>query len=132
MLYDFDLKPENEKRMFAQKTIEEMQQYLSNIPHYKFENRLYYIFKDNEWRDIAIPGILSRIANNKNIYTHPTIELIPTSIIVSALGDNDVDRYLYDFVVWCQERYSCKLHYASKVVSPEDLLSEEEEIPLID
>ena len=36
-----------------------------------------------------------------------------------------MDRYLDDFVVWCQKRYPCQLYSeTAKPVPPEDLLSE--------
>ena len=133
MPYDFFLESENEQRMFKQETLEEMKGYLKDIPHYKVNQRLYYVFKDNEWKNVAVPGILSKIADNKNIYTHPCIVFKPNSIIISVVGDNDVDRYLYNFVVWSQKRYPSSLYSESgKLVPPEDLLDEEEEIPLID
>ena len=132
MLYDFDLKPENEKRIFSDKTLEKMQEYLNNFPLYKVREGFYYIFEDDSQKEAGIQDILSDIAQNRNIYIYPSIEFTSTSIVVSVFGDNDVDCHLYDFVVWCQERYPCKLYYASELVTPEDLLSEEEEIPLID
>ena len=61
------------------------------------------------------------------MYKYSSISFSPTSIIISIIGDNDVDRHLYDFVVWCQKRYPCQLYSeTAKPVPPEDLLSEEE------
>lgn len=131
MPYEFYLESENEKRMFTEKNWREMQEYIINCPHYKINDRLYYIFENDERREAAVPGILSKIANNKNIYTHPCIGFNSASVLVSVVGDNDVDRYLYDFVVWCQKRYPCQLYELSEPVPPEDLLDDEEEIPLI-
>ena len=34
MPYDYYLGPENEQRMFTERTLEEMQKYLLNLPHY--------------------------------------------------------------------------------------------------
>ena len=132
MPYDFYLESENEKRMFTKETWEETQQYFSNFPHYKANDRLFYVFKDNVQRDAAIPYIVSSISKKENIYIYPCIGYTTTSILVSVVGDNDVDRYLYDFVVWCQKRYPSSLYSESgKLVPPEDLLDDEEEIPLI-
>ena len=132
MPYDYYLESENEQRMFKQETWQEMQKYLDNIPHYKVDKNFYYIFRDNSQRDAAIPGIVSKISNNKNIYTHPCIGFSPTSIIISVVGDKDIDRYLHDFVVWCQKRYPCQLYEGSEVISPEELiLFEEDYVPSI-
>ena len=132
MPYDFYLESENEERMFTQETLEEMQRYIGNVPHYKVDNAFYYIFKDDAQRDIAIPYIASSRAKKENIYIYSGIGFKPTLINLSVVGDNDVDRYLYDFVVWCQKRYPCQLYELARPVPPEELLSEEEEIPLID
>ena len=132
MPYDYSLESENEQRMFTKETLEEMQQYISNVPHYQLDEKFYVVFENNSRRDASIPRILSKIAEKKNIYTHSSISFSPTSIIISIIGDNDVDRQLYDFVVWCQKRYPSSLYSESgKLVPPEDLLDDEEEIPLI-
>ena len=132
MPYDYYLESENEQRMFKEETWQEMQEYIIKFPHYKVDDRLYYIFENNERRDVAIPGIVSRIANKKNIYVHPCVGFNSASVLISVVGDNDVDRYLYDFVVWSQKRYPSSLYSESgKLVPPEDLLDDEEEIPLI-
>ena len=133
MPYDFNLESENEKRMFSDKTLEEMKQYLSNVPHYRVNETFYFVFKDGEQREVAIPGILSDIAQKRNIYIYSSICFRSTSILISVVGDNDVHRYLYDFVVWCQKHYPCQLYEGSEVVPPDELLLEEEfEIPRID
>ena len=121
MPYDYYLESENEQRMFTPKTWKEMQEYIIKFPHYKANERLFYIFKDNEWRDVAIPGIVSSISKKENIYIYPCIGYTTTSILVSVVGDKDVDRYLHDFVVWCQKRYPCQLYEGSEVIAPEEL-----------
>ena len=132
MPYDFNLESENEKRMFSDKTLEEMQRYLYNVPHYRVDEKLYFIFENNERKDVAIPKILSDIAQNRNIYAYSCVVFKPTSIIISIIGDVDVDRYIYDFVVWCQKHFPCQLYEGSEAVPPEELLFEEEfEIPQI-
>ena len=108
MPYEFYLESENEKRMFTEKNWREMQEYITNFPHYKVNDRLYYIFENDERKKAAVPGILSKIANSNNIYTHPCIGFNSASVLISVVGDNDVDRYLYDFVVWCQKRMFTK------------------------
>ena len=131
MPYDFYLESENEQRMFTRETLKEMQQYFSDVPHYKVDEKFYCIFKNNAQKDVAIPYIVSSIAKRENVYIYSSIGFSPTSIMISVVGDNDVDRYLYDFVVWCQKRYPCQLYELSEPVPPEDLLDDEEEIPLI-
>ena len=131
MPYEFYLESENEKRMFTEKNWRKMQEYITNFSHYKVNDRLYYIFENDERKKAAVPGILSKIANNNNIYTHPCIGFNSASVLISVVGDNDVDRYLYDFVVWCQKRYPSQLYELSEPVPPEDLLDDEEEITLI-
>ena len=132
MPYDFYLESENKEKIFTENAWEEMQQQLNNFPHYQVDEKFYYIFEHEEQRNVAISGILSDIAQNKNIYIYPCVVFKPNSITISVVGDNDVDRYLYDFVVWCQKRYPSSLYSESgKLVPPEDLLDDEEEIPLI-
>jgi hypothetical protein len=66
----------------------------------------------------------------------PTILLFVLDLLLylflSVVGDNDVDCYLYNFVVWCQKHYPCNLYDCAELVSAEDLLLEEEVIPSID
>ena len=132
MPYDYFLEPENKEKIFTENIWKEMQQQLKNFPHYQVDEKFYYIFEHNEQRDVAIPGILLDIAQNKNIYIYPCVVFKPNSVTISVVGDNDVDRYLYNFVVWCQKRYPSSLYSESgKLVPPEDLLDDEEEIPLI-
>ena len=121
MPYDFYLESENEQRMFTEKTWKEMQEYLNHVPHYKVDDTFYFIFEDDIQRNSAISYIVSSIAKGENIYIYPCIGFKPTSIIISVVGDKDVDRYLYDFVVWCQKRYPCQLYEGSEVIAPEEL-----------
>ena len=133
MPYDYYLESENEQRMFTQETLKEMQQYLKDVPHYKYDDRLYFIFEDDSRRDAGIPRILTRIAENKNIYTYSSIGFSPTLIHLSIIGDSDVDIHIYKFVIWCQKRYPCQLYEGSRSVPPEELFPFEEEdfVPLI-
>ena len=134
MPYDYYLEPENEQRMFTERTLEEMQQYLRNIPHHKFGDRLYYVFEDESRKQAGVVNILERIARNKNIYTHSSIGFFPTKIRLSIIGDSDVDIHIYKFVVWCQKHYPCQLYEEDRPVPPEELFPFEEEgfVPLID
>ena len=133
MPYDYFLESENEQRIFSKKTFEEMHKYIiNNLPHYHIEDWFYYIFKDDNSKERGIRDIDSTIAKNRNIYIYSSIAFFPTKIRLSVIGDNDVDCHLYEFVVWCQENYPCQLYEGAEPVPAEDLLSEEEEIPLID
>ena len=44
--------------------------------------------------------------------------------MLSVVVDPDVDQYLYDFVLWCQEHWDCQLYYGAEPVSLEELLAE--------
>ena len=116
MPYEYYLESENEKRIFSDRTLEKMQQYLNNIPHYKVDERFYFIFENNKMKEVAIPGILSDIAQKRNTYAYSSIGFFSTGIRISIIGDNDVDRYLYDFAVWCQKHLPCQLYEGSEAV----------------
>lgn len=133
MPYEYYLESENEKRMFTGETLKQMREFLRTVPHYEFNENSYTIFENNKKRDVAIPGLLSRVAQGKNDYLHSGITISPTFIHLSIIGDVDVDRHIYNFVVWCQKRFPCQVYEGSEAVPPEELLFEEEfEIPRID
>lgn len=133
MPYDYYLESDNEKKVFTEEMLLRMHEYINKISHYKVDDKFYYVFKNDSRRDVAIPLIQSKIARGKNIYSHSGIGLTPTFIHLVIIGDVDVDRYIYDFVVWCQKHFPCQLYEGSEVVPPEELLFEEEfEIPRID
>ena len=134
MPYDFYLESENERRAFSEKTFDEMHKYIiKNLSHYLIENWLYFIFKDNNDKEVSIKHILSRISENRNIYTYSSIGFFPTKIRLSIIGDSDVDIHIYKFVVWCQKHYPCQLYEEDYSVPPEELFPFEEEgfVPLI-
>ena len=127
MPYEYYLESENEQRMFTEETLKEMREFLSKVPHHKFDNNSYVIFEDNQQKDVAIPGILSNIAQGRNDYSHSGITISPTLIHLSIIGDSDVDIHIYKFVIWCQKRYPCQLYERSRPVPPEELFPFEEE-----
>jgi hypothetical protein len=60
----------------------------------------------------------------RNDYLDPFVHIDANEVMLSAVVNPDVDRYLYDFVRWCQQRWPCELTYFSQTVSPELLLAE--------
>ena len=132
MPYEYYLESENEKRMFPSKVIEGMHNLMDKIPHHKLENGTYVVFENQKDKDIGLPGLLSAIASGRGSFIEPFIRIDSTRVVLSVVGDNDVDRYLYSFAVWCQKHFPCQLYEGSEAVPLEELLSEEEVIPSID
>ena len=131
MSYQYHLEPEDEKRIFPEEVLKGMHNFVDQIPHYLLDNGTYVLFESDEDRDIGVPGLLSAIASGRGSFIEPYIRISPIKVVLSAVLDPDLDRYLYDFAVWCQKHHPCQLYYGSQAVVLDELLYEEEEIPLI-
>ena len=132
MPYEFYLEPEDEKRLFPQQVLEGMHNFVNKIPHYLLDNGTYVIFKSHKDKDVGVPSLLSAIASGRGSFLDPYIRISPREVELSVVLDSRVDRYLYDFAVWCQKHHPCQLYYDAQPVSLDELLYEDEEIPVIE
>ena len=132
MSYEYFLEPENEKRLFSSEVIEKMHDFMNQIPHYLLDNGTYVVFKSHEYKDFRVPKLLSAIASGKGSFLAPYIRISPREIELSVVLDSRVDRYLYDFAVWCQKHHPCQLYHDAQPVQLDELLYEDEEIPVIE
>ena len=122
MPYEYYLEPEDENKTFPEHLIESMQTYLSQLPSYRWTDGTYIIFQDVKTRERRVPLLLAE--PQRNDYLDPTIHISPKEVILSSVVDPEVDCYLYEFILWCQKRWSCQLYYGSEPVSPEELMAE--------
>jgi hypothetical protein len=122
MSYEYYLVPKNEYQTFPQQTVDAMQNYLNNFPIYIWEDGTYILFHSVADRDRRVPQLLAK--PQRNNYLDPAIHIEPHEVMLSTVADPEVDQYLYNFVLWCQERWSCDLYYGGKTVSPEELIAE--------
>jgi hypothetical protein len=122
MPYEYYLEPEDENKTFPQPLVEGMHDYLKHLPSYVWADGTYILFQNVSEREHRVPLLLAE--PQRNHYLDPTININPKEVILSSVVDPDVDCYLYEFVLWCQERWPCKLYYGSQPVSPEELMAE--------
>ena len=122
MTWEYCLEPENNSKIFPQQLIEDMQTYLKLLPSYIFSDGTFAFFKNIEDKDLRVPMLLAN--PKKNSYLEPTISISPQMIVLSCVGNPNVDRYLYEFVLWCKERCPCQLYDGSEPVEPEELIAE--------
>lgn len=122
MPYEYYLVPEDENQAFPQEVVEAMHDYLKKLPSYRWEDGTYIVFHTVTDRDRRVPKLLAE--PQRNDYLDPAIYIQPKEVMLSTVVNPKVDRYLYDFVLWCQERWPCQLYYGSESVSPEELIAE--------
>lgn len=122
MPFDYYLMPTDERRSFPPDLVADMHRYLRGLPSYQWEDGSYLLFQTEEDRDRRVPQLLAN--RERNDYLDPFIHVEEKEVMLSAVVNPDVDRYLYDFVLWCQQRWPCELRYFSQAVSPEALLAE--------
>lgn len=132
MSYEYFLEPENEKRLFPPEILKGMHNFVDRIPHYLLDNGTYVVFKTHDYKDFRVPKLLSAIASGRGSSRDPYIRISPMKVELSVVLDSRVDRYLYDFAVWCQKHHPCQLYYDAQPVSLDELLYEDEEIPVIE
>lgn len=125
MPFDFYLEPQDKNIKFPPEIIKGMHSYLKNIPHYFFaEDNTYLIYKDIEDKKVKVSDAILLSAKGQNNYLDAQVVINSCEVVVSAIGDPEVDSHLVDFVAWCQKEFPCVLYENSEIVSPEEILAE--------
>jgi hypothetical protein len=122
MPFEYSLVPKDGERAFPAEMVEGMRRYLSELPSHRWNDDSFVLFSTLEDRDRRVPYLLAN--RGENNYLDPFIYVSAKEVLLSVVGNPDVDRYVYDFVVWCQRHWPCDLYYVSQVVPPEELLAE--------
>ncbi|MGF1489078.1 MAG: hypothetical protein ACFBSE_18480 [Prochloraceae cyanobacterium] len=122
MTWEYCLEPLDETKTFPQQLIVDMKAYLKLFPSYVFSDGTFVFFKNVEDKNLRVPMLLAN--PQKNSYLEPTISIHSKMIVLSCVGNPNVDHYLYEFVLWCKERWPCQLYDGSEPVSPEELIAE--------
>jgi hypothetical protein len=117
---EYYLVPTTEDKTYPESLLERMHQYLRQLPSYVWPDGTYILFRDAQQRDSRVPVLLENSALND--YLDPMIHLDPQQIWLSVVGDSRVDRYVYDFALWCRAQRPCELTDAGEQVPFEVLL----------
>lgn len=124
MPYDFYLKRKGRGR-FPAEALAAMHKRVQQMPSYEFSDSLYILFETPEMRDSGLPRLLQALKNGGRDVLHPLIHLEAKEVILSVAGGSEADRHLYDFALWCQQRYECGLFEGSHPALPEDMVPED-------
>jgi hypothetical protein len=121
MPYDLVLEPRDKNRAFSTELITAMNDYVEQLPTYRWDDSFYLLFRNNEERERRIPQLLIDRAK-RNDYLTPTIQITFNQVLLSIVVEETTDLMIYRFVKWCQDRWPCVLTYFNEVMQPEDLL----------
>jgi hypothetical protein len=124
MSFEYGLLPKPETKVFTTDQLVAMGNYVASLPSYKWNEKTYTLFRDEENKRVALPSLITL---KGLIYTYPYIALGEEYVTLSIVGDPEgADRHLYTFVLWCQEQFPCDLFYWDKIVAPEEMLAQPE------
>jgi hypothetical protein len=118
MPFEFYLQPAQEAT-FDTPVIEAMHAYLRALPSHQWPDGSYVLFSSTEERAADLPALMAATGND---YTHALVAVDPDDVLLSAVGDLRTNEMMYDFVIWCRQRWRCDLYEYEVVVEPEILL----------
>jgi len=125
-MYNYYLKRKGRGR-FPADALAAMHERVRQMPSYAASDSLYILFDTPEERDGALPWLSRRLKEEGYDQWHPRIQIDAKELTLSVAGGSDADRHLYDFALWCQEKYPglLLLGEVGDPASPEDMVPEE-------
>ncbi|MFT4165554.1 MAG: hypothetical protein QM650_09965 [Microlunatus sp.] len=118
MPFEFYLQP-SRKTVFDPRAVEEMRAYLHALPSHRWPDSSYVLFKSADERTADLPSLLEAAGPD---YVHALVAVEPDYVLLVSVGDLDTNRMMYDFVVWCRQRWLCDLYEYEDQVEPQMLL----------
>lgn len=119
MPFEYHLIPNTENGRFDEEAMNSMRAFLGQFPHYIWQDGAYVLFRTADDRDRRVPKLLTQQGNS---YLDPIVSVQPESVFISSVADAEIDKYLHDFVTYCQAHWPCDLWYGTEMVPPDDLL----------
>src|SRR5262249_48627111 len=109
MPYEYFLEPLEGTEDFAPNVIAQMRSFVETLPSLKTHPNDYYLFTTNEERDARRAEVLRESSRWYELL--PSIHFSdPRTVTLCCVIEPKRDTHLRTFVVWCQERWPCRLH----------------------
>jgi hypothetical protein len=118
--FDYYLVPIPPIEEFDDEALAAMTAYWESFPTWSAEAGSFTLFGDESSRALALERYEHEPPGND--YTVDEVHASSKNVHLSIVPENVTNKIVYDFAVWCLERWPCQLEYAGQPVAPEELL----------